>query len=720
MSSLTGDEVIDADLAALADHYGVATAYLDMNGQRHEVPAASVVAVLGALDVDAATPHECRQALLVARRRHWDNVVPESVVVRDDPGSAEPWKAWVHADDGEDVRVWVELEDGSRRFDVRELARHPAPASVSSGHRVEVTFGIARSLPYGWHTWVAEVAGERHECAFVVCPQAITLPANLQRGSSWGIATQLYSVRSRRSWGIGDLADLSDLASWSSRSHGADFVLINPIHAAAPSPPMVPSPYLPVTRRFVNPIYLRVEAIPEFAYLPEAARAQILQWAEGVRAKNATSDQLDRDASWAAKRRALGLVHAVELTPGRRAEYADFRRRLGPALDTFSIWSALAEEHGPEWDQWPTELQDPNSAAVAAEALRLEPQVEFHRWLQWVTTEQLAASQQAARNAGMAIGIMHDLAVGVHKFGADTWSEPEVMARGVTVGAPPDAFNQVGQNWSQPPLRPDMLARTGFAAYRDMIRNLLRVSGGLRIDHVLGLFRQWWIPAGRPANEGTYVKFDHRAMVDILVLEAHRADAVVVGEDLGTVEPWVSDYLASRGILGTIVLFFEMDEAGPRPPERWRPDTLAAVTVHDLPPTSGYLRGSHVRLRAELGLLSREEATEQAAHEEDVAAWRNLLESKGLLRPGASESEVVVALHRTLAWSPSRLKAVSLADMVGDVRTQNQPGTEHEYPNWRVPLCDGSGAPVLLEHLPDSPVLQSIVSAIGAGPRHRS
>jgi 4-alpha-glucanotransferase len=238
-----------------------------------------------------------------------------------------------------------------------------------------------------------------------------------------------------------------------------------------------------------------------------------------------------------------------------------------------------------------------------------------------------------------------------------------------------------------------------------MLRTVLRHCGGVRVDHILGLFRLWWVPDGAPATEGTYVRYDHDALVGILALEAHRAGAVVVGEDLGTVEPWVRDYLAERGLLGTSILWFERDEQGrPRPPETWRELCLAAVTTHDLPPTAGYLAGEHIRIRDELGLLTRPVEEERQVDEADRASWLGLLTERGWLRPGADgggpdEEEVTVALHRALAATPSRLMGVALTDAVGDRRAMNQPGTHDEYPNWRLPLTDGEGRPVLLEDL---------------------
>ena len=305
----------------------------------------------------------------------------------------------------------------------------------------------------------------------------------------------------------------------------------------------------------------------------------------------------------------------------------------------------------------------------------------------------------------MAIGVMHDLAVGVHPEGADAWALQDVLARGVSVGAPPDMYNQMGQDWSQPPWRPDALAEAGFAPYRDMLRTVLRHCGGLRIDHVLGLFRLWWVPRGMPASAGTFVRFDFDAMLSVLMLEAHRAGALVVGEDLGTVEPWVQQALAERGILGTSILWFEAEAGAIRPPESWRRDVLASVTVHDLPPTAGYLRDEHVRIRADLGLLTTPEEVERENAARERSAWADVLRQHGWLAwdvdlsTDAGLEEFTVALHRAVAGSPARLIGVGLPDAVGDRRAQNQPGTDQEYPNWRVPVTDGTGRPVLLDEL---------------------
>lgn len=315
----------------------------------------------------------------------------------------------------------------------------------------------------------------------------------------------------------------------------------------------------------------------------------------------------------------------------------------------------------------------------------------------------------------MAVGIVHDLAVGVHPDGSDARTGP-FHARGISVGAPPDAFNARGQDWGLPPWRPDRLAATGFAPFRALLRGVFRYAGALRIDHVMGLFRLWWIPEGSTPAEGTYVGYDGEAMLAILVLEAHRAGALVIGEDLGTVEPRVRRALARRGVLGTSVLWFERDWAGggnPLAPRDWRADCLATATTHDLPPTAAKLAGSHVELRHRLGLLTREVGLERAEDAADTAEWLAVLDHLGLDAKG--EEAAVRALYAFLLRTPARLVGVWLPDAVGDRRPQNLPGTWDQYPNWRLPVADATGRPLTLEELTASPRANALLSAVRKG-----
>ncbi|MDF8265373.1 4-alpha-glucanotransferase [Luteipulveratus flavus] len=678
-------------LQDLARSHGVATEYWDWRGKHVRVSDETIRTVLDAMGVESGSQEQVEQALAASKDDAWRRVLPRVVVLR------EGWTPWVavHVPHGSAITGVIHLESGEERK-LAQADHVVDPRKIDGVQTGEATLELPGDLPLGYHTLVVTFGEQEASTSVIVTPERLELPAALQTARAWGLTTQLYSVRSDRSWGLGDAADLAELGTWAARQ-GADFVLVNPVHAAEPVPTMEPSPYLPTSRRFVNPMYIRVEEVPEVGYL-SAAEHQMIEWhGDDARRLNALAD-LDRDGTWEAKQAALRMVFRQERTHRRRRDFEEFCEREGQGLVDYATWCALVIDRGLPWETWPEELRDPRGEAVAQERERLAEEVEFHCWLQWVVQSQLADAQRELKAAGMSLGVVHDLAVGVHPGGADAWALGDVLALGVSVGAPPDDYNQRGQDWSQPPWRPDRLAETGYAPYRDMLRTMIRLSGGLRVDHILGLFRLWWVPKGRPATEGTYVRYDHEALVGILALEAHRAGALVIGEDLGTVEDWVRDYLSDRGLLGTSILWFERkNDIEPKPPEAYRELCLASVTTHDLPPTAGYLDGEHIRVRNQLGLLTRpleEEVAEDEAQRDAVLAE---LRRRNLLAGDASVEDEVAALYRYLTWTPAKLIGVAVPDLVGDVRTINQPGTDEEYPNWRLPLAGPDGETVSLE-----------------------
>jgi len=429
-------------LTELARASGVATEYWDWQGNQVIVSAQTISAVLQALGVDTSDEPAVARSLAGVADRTWRRTLPPIVVCR------RGLSTWVplHLPDGETVQVWTVLEDGTRR-DVRQVDHYVNPRIIDGQLTGEATFEIPGDLPLGWHTVNARIGQESFSSPLVVSPAALVLPPALQRQRAWGLLSQLYSVRSRQSWGLGDLADLADMMAWAAADLSADFVLVNPLHAAQPVAPMESSPYLPTSRRFVNPIYIRVEDIPEMGYMSSAER-QLLEWhADDARRLN-EADTIDRDAVWSAKVAALRTVFNQPRSSRRERAFSAFCDREGQGLLDFATWCALAEEHGLPWGDWPADLQDPGGPAVEALRDQIGHEVEFYRWLQWIVDEQLAAVQRQAKEAGMSIGVIHDLAVGVHPEGADAWGLADALARRVTVGAPPDQYNQLGQNWS--------------------------------------------------------------------------------------------------------------------------------------------------------------------------------------------------------------------------------------------------------------------------------
>src|SRR6266540_1781778 len=450
---------VDGVLIELAAAFGVATEYWDWRGRHVAVGIETLISVLQALGMD--TSNEQSRAAELDRRRTeaWRSMLPPYVVARE--GAQRVVE--IHVDHGATVDVWIVLEDGSFHSNLTQIENSNPPREIDGQWVGEASFVVPSDLPPGYHSLRAYSAGQQQACVLIVPPAWLGLPARLGTRKVWGLATQLYSVRSRRSWGVGDLTDLSELAAWAGAEHDAGFVLVNPLHAAEPVPPMEPSPYLPTTRRFANPLYLRVERIPEYAYLETVLRADVEALRAALHAKLDGVDQVDRDTSWAAKREALSLVYAVPRSAGREVAYRAFCRREGAGLDDFATWCALAEVHGADWNAWPEDLRNPRSPQVAAFRAERAQAVDFHRWLQWVLDEQLDAAHRAALRAGMVLGVMHDLAVGVHPRGGDAWGMQDALAQDITVGAPADPFNQVGQDWKQPPWRPDRLADLAYA-----------------------------------------------------------------------------------------------------------------------------------------------------------------------------------------------------------------------------------------------------------------
>ena len=684
----TPSSEIEPDLAALAAAHGVATSYLDWADRRVPVRRSAVVAALAALDVDASTPEAARAALQARADAVWSRVLPPVTVLRG--AGTVPLRVPEPAQ----VRLAVHLEDGG----VQDVVV-PTTVADRAGDRVLRPVDLPR-LPEGYHRLRAEVDGEVHEAPLVVAPSRLPLPEGMDR--AWGWMLQLYALRSRDSWDVGDYGDLRTVVERTT-ADGGGLVLLNPLHAETPVPPLNPSPYSPSSRRFRSALYLRVEDVPEMAAAPDDVRAAVAALRPPT-----DPDRVERDPAWRAKTAALEL-----LWPLHRAEdLAAFRAQHGEALEQFALFCVLAEQHGVPWQEWPEELRRPDGPAVAAAAREHADRVAFWCWVQMLVDEQLAGL-----GAGMPVGVVHDLAVGVDAGGADAWALQDVLALGTTVGAPPDSFNQQGQDWGLPPWRPDRLAEAGYAPFREMVRGCLRHAGGLRIDHVMGLFRLWWVPQGAGAAEGTYVSYDSDALLGVLALEASRAGALVVGEDLGTVEDRVREDLSATGVLGSAVLWFERDEDTEEflPPDRWRELALATVTTHDLPTAAGFLAEEHVRVRDELGQLGVPVEEERARVREERRLLLDMLESTGLLAECGGDA--ALAMHAVLAAAPSRLVLAALGDAVGDLRQPNLPGTVDQYPNWRLPVADGDGRPLLLEDLLDSEGVRRLTRLLAEGVR---
>lgn len=539
----------------------------------------------------------------------------------------------------------------------------------------------------------AEERSTRAGDAPPVSRQRCVSPRELLGGRRvFGLWTNLYTLRSAGNLGFGDLSDLRRLLALAGRS-GADFVGLNPLHAIRNRGSEL-SPYAPVSRLYRNPLYLDVGALPELRRCPAARRLLASRAvSEEVRALR-EADRLDPERTAELQRRLLVPLHRSFREGGgaRARAFRRFRERQG-LLEDFATFQALEERlaaagHPRDWRRWPRELRAHDSAAVAAFRRSQRELVELHAFVQFELDRQLGQAAAAGRRAGLALGLYQDLALGSLASGFDAWRFQDRFVFGVALGAPPDAYARDGQDWGLPPLHPRRIARGDFEIWRGLLRAAFAHAGALRIDHVLGLFRQWWVPAGRPASEGAYVRFPARGMLAVLAEESRRAHALVIGEDLGTVPPQVAPTLARFGVLSSRVLVFERDRAGRfLSARRWSRRALATANTHDLPPLPAFWSGSDLDLRRSLGLIGSGPAW-HAARREREAERRALLRRlavDGQLAAGRdpSAAELVRAVHAFLCTTPCPLVGLSLDDLAGETEPVNLPGvTMERHPSW--------------------------------------
>jgi 4-alpha-glucanotransferase len=551
-----------------------------------------------------------------------------------------------------------------------------ADLELEDGTTLPLDQGLPGNLPSGYHRLTRR---DGSTTRVIVAPPTCFLPDSLR---TWGWAIQLYAARSRRSWGMGDLADLRRLGAWAAKG-GAGIALINPLGAASPLIPQQPSPYFPSSRRFRNPLYLRVEEVDGARTLGDLS-------AIAARARAMNSDrQIDRDEVFKLK---IGALERIWDVVSRRElpELDVFIAEQGEGLRQFAAFCALAEQHQCGWHGWPRELQHPASPAVR-DALRKRPvadRVRFHQWMQLQIDRQLA-------RASRVLPVMQDLPIGFDADGADAWAFQDVLAEGISVGAPPDEFNTKGQNWGLPPFVPQKLRAAGYQPFIDTIRGCVRHSGGLRIDHVMGLFRLFWIPQGMEPRDGAYVRSDARNLLAIVAIESQRARSVIVGEDLGTVEEDTRAELMRRQVLSYRLLWFERGS-----PATYPEQALAAVTTHDLPTIAGLWTSSDVRAQKELGLAPNEAGTREI-----------LTRVKRLTRStkGNSLRLVIERIHGALATAPSRIITATLEDALGVEERPNMPATTTEWPNWSIAL------PQPLERLEKDPMATRLARLLSKG-----
>ena len=672
-------------LLDLAREVGVQPTYIDAWGTKRDVDRTVIHAILRSLGF----AKEPASDLADFRAREVNRLSPSAVLIRGGQG-----KATITVPTGSDretIVAEIERENGgceTIRRRVGELER--VDTLDVAGRTYERCFLPIPDLPLGYHRLRLALGELRSESLLIAAPERCWDGGRPVAGRLWGLAVQLYALRSSRNWGIGDFTDLVDLIERAAAA-GASAIGLNPLHVLFPDEPERASPYSPSTRLYLNPLYLDIEAVPDFARSPEA-RALVASYDFQRELGRLRGTDLVSYASVAVlKYRVLRMLFERferAASPTRRRAFARFVEERGPPLRLLGTYERLREFRSTEdlaqrdWRNWPPEYRDPDSPEVAAFAEKEATAVRFTAYLQWQIDEQLAACLSRANSLDLPIGLYTDLAVGVDAGGAEAWWNQSSIVRGLGVGAPPDLLNTKGQGWGLPLFSPVALAEQAFMPFIDVLRANMRHAGAIRIDHILGLMRLWCVPDGNEPKDGAYLTYPVKDLIAILALESQRQRCVVIGEDLGTLPPGLAEILAGAGILSYSVLYFERDGPEFRPPEAFKRAALTTIGTHDMAPLARWWHGDDLKLRARLSFLDPASLDRELSqrHEEraQLARWAG--------RGEASERPPVAAIHRTLARSPARLMMAQFEDMLADARQMNLPGTLDEYPNWRIKL----------------------------------
>jgi 4-alpha-glucanotransferase len=701
-------------LDQLAERMGIEPEFKDATGKvRRTVPKVSR-ALLNAMGLDVEDARKAQAMLRELERTEAGRPLPPVMVV---PESGAPLAVPLTLPRGTEVVRWsVREEDGTSREGEVSFSKLTPLRSRKAGPAIErLRLVIQAPAKIGYHWLRIEAHGlDPAEMRLIVVPQRCYVPEGLaEEMPVWGISLQLYLLRSKHNWGIGDFGDLKRFAEFAA-DLGASVIGLNPLHAMFLDAPENASPYSPASRLFLNALFIEIPAVPEFS---SGARVRAMADAPDFQRDLAhcrDAPLVDYEAVARLKLpllRALFDVFRSDAGGGRSRAFQDFRRQQGDALERFCRFQALREHFAArasrqaDWRNWPKEYQDPGSASVARFAQQHRDRIDFLAWMQWIADRQLAEAAEAARAKGMTIGIYRDLAVGADSAGAETWARPNLVVSSAHVGAPPDILNPAGQDWGLPPFNPHALRIEAYSGFIDLVRANMRHAGGLRIDHVMGLQHLYWIPERCAPSEGAYVSYPMDDLIGILALESRRHRCLVVGEDLGTVPEGFRERMEVAGILSYRVLFFEFDADGAFvQPHGYPPLALATPGSHDLATLRGWWEAHDIKLKSRHGLYPSADE-EQRQHEQrakERVALLHALEAAGLGLPdldatGPFRSDLGDAVHAFLARTRAGLAMVQLDDLTDERDQVNLPGTTNQHPNWRRKQS------LSLEELPTNP-----------------
>ena len=705
---------VDAELDRLAELLGVKPHYFDIWGKRRDIPPSTKRDLVGAMGFAAGSDDEIRDSLRRVEETPWRRVVSPVAIL--DQGGYAAIEVML-PEDARGVGWSIELEDGGARTggspieEMEWLEERRIDGRLIKRWRV----ALPGDLPLGYHR-LAITTPVQGTMSLISAPQRCLLPDDLAPGRRlWGFGIQLYGLRSRDDWGIGDFGGLGRFAEITA-GLGGDAVGVNPLHALFPADPGHTSPYSPSSRSFLDVLYIDLSDVTEGGSAGDLARnPDFRQRIEVVRA----ADMVDYAQVAALKMTVLEAAYADFKASGRdREAFEAFRRDQGRDLELQALFEALHEHffHGEgkwDWHGWPEAYHRPDTPEVAAFAQRAADRTTFFAWLQFLADRQFARAAERARGAGMVLGFYRDLAVASHPGGAESWANPGVVLDGANVGAPPDQFSPLGQNWGLAPLSPAGLLERAYEPFIAALRANMRHAGALRIDHAMALRHLFWIPVREGHEGGAYVRYPERDLMRLIALESHRNRCVVIGEALGTVPEGFPDALRHAGILSYRVLYFERSEDGGfLPPSGYPEDALVSVTTHDLPTLQGWWSGHDQDWRRRLGMYPDDEAFERdrAERMSERELLFDALRAAGLVAdeevPERLDADHAVAIHRYLAETAGRILIVQIEDALGEVEQPNLPGTTTEHPNWQRKL------PLALDRLEEHPLLRAMAGAV--------
>jgi 4-alpha-glucanotransferase len=709
-------------LAELAERAGIAADYHDIAGNLHRTSDDTRRAILTAMGFAVDSAASLTQALQEWEEAPWQRPCDPVRILRDGETGA-PLSCYLTLDEGQEESVEMEWQIHDEANAVAQEGQAGPGLSAAEvrflkGQRhVRIEIPAPQGLSLGYYNLTVQakglVGGSVGSMRVIVAPRQCYAPPSLEAHQRlWGLALQLYSLSSNRNWGCGDFTDLGRIVEWAGKELGAGVIGLNPLHALRNTAPYHISPYAPYNRLYLNELYIDLERLPE---LYSSEKAQQLFHAPEFQAKLQAlrvSRKVDYDAIAAAKRAMLDLTYRKFLAEAYSGEepnlqpktarawlFERFIQAEGSPLEVYATFQTLEEERwliqskSATWHDWPKQFQTPGQP-VREYAKRHSKRVRFFQYVQWVASGQLNEIQRAAEHLAMPIGLYHDVALGADRNGAEAWIYQSILALGADCGAPPDAFAPEGQNWGLPPINPHALRASGYELMIQLLRNNFRSGGAIRLDHVMAFFRLFWIPRGRPASEGTYVRYPFEDLLAIVALESTRSKTLVIGEDLGTVPDWIREQLAQARVLSYRVFYFEHGADGAmKPPGDYPVRSLAVATTHDLPTLAGFWSGEDLRVRSGLGAFPDDAARHRAWEERqrDKVGILSALKRENLLPTGVTEdlatvptmtTELCQAIHLYLARTPSCIVLANLEDGLGELSQTNLPGTIDSHPNW--------------------------------------